>query len=39
MSDTKYLEMLEVPVQSCDVVIKPKRRKKKDIKERRSELN
>lgn len=34
MSDTKYLEMLEVPVQSCDVVIKPKRRKKKDIKEK-----
>ncbi len=34
MSDTKYLEMLEIPVQSCDVVIKPKKRKKKDIKEK-----
>ena len=34
MSDTKYLEMLEIPVQSCDVVIKPKRRSKKDIKEK-----
>ena len=34
MSDTKYLEMLEIPVQSCDVVIKPKKRKKKDIKDK-----
>ncbi len=32
MSDTKYLEMLEIPVQTCDVVIKTKRRKKTDIK-------
>ncbi len=32
MNDTKYLEMLEIPVQSCDVIIKPKKHKKKDIK-------
>ena len=33
MSDIDYMQMLEVPISSCDVVIKPKKRRKKDIKE------
>ncbi len=33
MSNTNYLEMVEVPVQSCDVIVKPSRKKKKDVKE------
>ncbi len=33
MSDMEYLKMLEVPVNSCDVVIKPSRRKKKNVVE------
>ena len=31
MSDMEYLEMLEVPVNSCDVVIKPAKRKKRNV--------
>ena len=31
MSDLDYLEMLEVPVNSCDVVIKPAKRKKRSV--------
>ncbi len=31
MSDLEYLEMLEVPVNSCDVVIKPSKRKKRNV--------
>ncbi len=33
MSDMEYLKMLEVPVNSCDVVIKPSKRKKKNVVE------
>ncbi len=33
MSDMEYLKMLEVPVNSCDVVIKPAKRKKKNVVE------
>ena len=33
MSSSDYLKMVEVPVDTCDVVVKPKRRKKKDVKE------
>ena len=33
MSDLEYLEMLEVPVNSCDVVIKPAKRKKRNVVE------
>ena len=33
MSSSNYLKMVEVPAKSCDVVVKPKRRKKKDVKE------
>ena len=33
MSDFDYVKMLEIPVNSCDVIIKPvKKRKKKDVK-------
>ena len=32
MSSSDYLKMVEVPVDTCDVVVKPKRRKKKDVK-------
>ena len=31
MSNLDYLEMLEVPVNSCDVVIKPAKRKKRNV--------
>ena len=31
MSDMEYLKMLEVPVNSCDVVIKPSKRKRKNV--------
>ena len=31
MSDTNYLEMIEVPVNSCDVIVKPAKRKKKTL--------
>ena len=31
MSDLDYLEMLEVPVNSCEVVIKPQKRKKRNV--------
>lgn len=31
MSDTNYLEMIEVPVNSCDVIVKPAKRKKKTV--------
>ena len=31
MSDFEYCKMLEVPVNSCDVVIKPTKRKKKNV--------
>ena len=31
MSDLEYLEMLEVPVNSCDVIIKPAKRKKRNV--------
>lgn len=33
MSNTNYLEMVEIPLQSCDVIVKPSRKKKKDVKE------
>lgn len=33
MSDMEYLKMLEIPVNSCDVVIKPNKRKKKNVVE------
>ncbi len=33
MSDMEYLKMLEIPVNSCDVVIKPAKRKKKNVVE------
>lgn len=33
MSEIDYMQMLEVPISSCDVVIKPKKRRKKDVKE------
>lgn len=33
MSSSDYMKMIEVPVQSCDVVVKPKRKKQKDVKE------
>ncbi|MBO5889673.1 MAG: hypothetical protein J6Q58_06020 [Clostridia bacterium] len=33
MSDMEYLKMLEVPVNSCDVVLKPSKRKKKNVVE------
>ncbi len=32
MSDLDYVKMLEIPVNSCDVTVKPLRRKKKDVK-------
>ena len=38
MSDLDYLKMVEVPVDSCSVVVKPKRRKKKDAKEELIEM-
>ncbi len=31
MSDLEYLKMIEVPVNSCDVVIKPSKKKKKNV--------
>ncbi len=31
--EKEYMEMLEIPVSTCDVIIKPKKRKKKDIKD------
>ena len=33
MSDMEYLKMLEVPVNSCDVIIKPSKKKKKNVVE------
>ena len=33
MSSENYLKMVEVPVDTCDVIVKPKRRKKKDVKQ------
>ncbi len=33
MSDMEYLEMLEIPVNSCDVTIKPSKKKKKNVVE------
>ena len=33
MSDLEYLKMLEVPVNSCDVYIKPSKKKKKNVVE------
>ena len=33
MSDMEYLKMLEIPVNSCDVTIKPNKRKKKNVVE------
>ena len=33
MSDMEYLKMLEVPVNSCDVYIKPSKKKKKNVVE------
>ena len=33
MSEIDYVKMLETPISSCDVVIKPKKRRKKDVKE------
>lgn len=33
MSDMDYLEMLEIPVNSCDVVVKPNKKKKKNVVE------
>ena len=33
MSSDNYLKMVEVPIDTCDVIVKPKRRKKKDVKE------
>ena len=31
MSDLEYCKMLEVPINSCDVVIKPSKRKKRNV--------
>ncbi len=31
MSDVEYCKMLEIPVQSCDIIVKPTRRRKKDV--------
>ncbi len=31
MSDVEYCKMLEIPVQSCNVIVKPTRRRKKDV--------
>ena len=33
MSDMDYLEMLEIPVNSCDVVVKPSKKKRKNVVE------
>ena len=32
MSDFDYVKMLEIPVNSCDVVVKPLKKRKKDVK-------
>ena len=33
MSDLEYCKMIEVPVNTCDVFIKPSKRKKRDVVE------
>ena len=38
MSDFDYVKMLEMPVNSCDVVYKPVKRKKKDVKKQVIEM-
>ena len=38
MSDLDYVNMLEIPVNSCNVIIKPVKRKKKDVKKQVIEM-